>query len=57
MLELAIGALVVSLIAGAFGFTGLSAGAASVAKLFFGLFLVIALALFVLFVLGVSLVF
>ena len=54
MLEFAIGALVVSLIAGALGFTGIAGAAASVAKIVFGLFLVLALGLFLLVLLGVS---
>ena len=57
MLELAIAALVISLIAGGLGFTGVAAGAASVAKLLFGIFLLIAVVMLVLFFLGVSLVF
>ncbi|MCW5982339.1 MAG: DUF1328 domain-containing protein [Bryobacteraceae bacterium] len=56
MLEIAIGALVISLIAGGLGFTGIAHAAAAVAKLVFGIFLVIALILFVLIALGVSLV-
>lgn len=54
MLELAIGALIVSLIAGALGFTGIARGAATVAKWTFGCLLVIALLLFALIALGVS---
>lgn len=50
----AIGALVISIIAGALGFSRLSAGAAVVAKVLFGIFLVIALILFVLIVLGIG---
>ena len=46
---------VVSLIAGALGFTGVARGAASVSKVLFGLFLVIALVLFLLVILGVDL--
>lgn len=57
MLELAIIALVISFVAGGLGFTGVSAGAASIAKVLFGLFLVVALILFLLVWLGVSLVF
>ena len=57
MLELALVALFISVIAGALGFTGVAAGAESVAKLLFGLFLIVAIVLFVLFFLGVSLVF
>lgn len=55
MLEIALAALVISLIAGALGFTGISRGAAKVAKFFFVLFLVVALIFGVLFVLGISL--
>jgi uncharacterized membrane protein YtjA (UPF0391 family) len=54
MLELAIGALVVSLIAGALGFTGVARAASGVAKILFGLFLVLALLFFLLVWLGVS---
>ena len=54
MLELAIGALVVSLIAGALGFTGIARAASGVAKIVFGLFLVLALLFFLLIWLGVS---
>ena len=54
MLELAIGALIVSLIAGALGFTGVARGAAAVAKVIFGLFLILALLLFLLIMLGVG---
>jgi uncharacterized membrane protein YtjA (UPF0391 family) len=50
---LGIGALVISIIAGALGFTRLSAGAAVVAKVLFGIFLVIALTLFLLVILAV----
>lgn len=53
----AIGALIISLIAGAFGFTGVARGAASIAKILFGIFLIIALILFVLVVLGVTAIF
>lgn len=38
MLEIAIAAIVVSLVAGAFGFTGVARGAANVAKVIFGHF-------------------
>lgn len=55
MLELAIAALVVSLIAGAMGFTGVSRAAAGVAKIVFGIFLVLALLLFLLVLGGISL--
>ena len=56
MLEFAIGAFIISIIAGALGFSGVAAAASSVAKVVFGLFLVIALVLFVLVWMGVSLV-
>jgi uncharacterized membrane protein YtjA (UPF0391 family) len=54
MLKWAIIALVVSLIAGALGFTGVARGAATVAKVLFVVFLVIALLFFVLLILGVG---
>ncbi|HYZ85251.1 MAG TPA: DUF1328 family protein [Bryobacteraceae bacterium] len=56
MLELAITALVISLIAGALGFTKVAAGAAAIAKIIFGIFLVIALILFALIAMGISLI-
>ncbi|MBK9054509.1 MAG: DUF1328 domain-containing protein [Chloroflexi bacterium] len=55
MLQWAIVALVISLIAGALGFTGVAKGAAQAAKIFFAIFLVIALGLFLLLLLGVDL--
>jgi len=54
LLSWAVTALIISLIAGALGFTGVAAGAAVVAKFIFGLFLFIAVALFVLVMLGVG---
>lgn len=42
MLRYALIFFVVSLVAGALGFTGISAGAGRIAKILFGLFLVIA---------------
>jgi uncharacterized membrane protein YtjA (UPF0391 family) len=48
MLKWALIFLVVSLIAGALGFTGVAAGAANIARILFGLFLVIFLILLVL---------
>jgi uncharacterized membrane protein YtjA (UPF0391 family) len=57
LLELGIIAIVVSVLAGALGFTGVARGAASIAKILFGIFLGIAIILFVLFALGVSFVF
>ena len=41
MLKWAIIFLVISLIAGAFGFTGIARGAATIAKVLFGLFLIL----------------
>lgn len=41
MLKWALIFLVISLIAGAFGFTGLARGAATIAKVLFGLFLIL----------------
>ena len=55
MLELAIGALLVSLIAGALGFRGVASAAGTVAKVIFGVFLLIALVLFLLLLAGISL--
>ena len=54
LLMWAILALVVSLIAGALGFSGVAAGAATIAKVLFGIFLVIAAILFLLVVLGIG---
>lgn len=45
-------ALVISGIAGAFGFSGVASGAKTVAKVLFGLFLALAVVLFVLLLLG-----
>ena len=47
MLKWALFFLIIALIAGAFGFTGVAAGAATIAKILFGIFLVIFLALLV----------
>lgn len=55
LLELAVVALVIALVAGALGFTGVARGAATVAKWAFGCFLLIALVLFAMVVLGISL--
>jgi uncharacterized membrane protein YtjA (UPF0391 family) len=54
LLQWALIAFVISIIAGALGFSGVASGAATLARVFFGLFLVIALILFVLALLGVS---
>lgn len=48
-------ALVISLIAGALGFSGVARGAGTIAKILFGIFLVIAVLLFILLLLGISL--
>ena len=48
MLKWAIFFLVISMIAGALGFTGIAAGAARISKILFGVFLLIAAVLFVL---------
>ncbi len=55
LLEWAIGALVISLIAGALGFTGIASGAATISRIFFVIFLIVAVALFLMLALGVSL--
>lgn len=47
-------AIVVSLIAGGLGFSGVAAGAASIAKLLFGIFLLIAIVLFAMIALGIG---
>jgi len=54
LLTWAIVALVVSLIAGAFGFTGIARGAANLARILFGIFLAIAVVLFVMVILGIG---
>jgi uncharacterized membrane protein YtjA (UPF0391 family) len=54
LLQWAVIAFVISIIAGLLGFSGVASGAASLARIFFGLFLVVALVLFVLVLLGVS---
>jgi uncharacterized membrane protein YtjA (UPF0391 family) len=53
MLELAIGLLIIALVAGALGFTGIARGAASIAKFIFVAFLVVAGLIFVLGLLGI----
>jgi len=55
MLGIAITALVISLIAGTLGFTGIAAGAATIAKIIFGIFIVVAAIFFVLIAAGISL--
>lgn len=52
MLEIAIGALVIALIAGALGFTGVARAASTIAKIAFAIFLILALGLLLLIALG-----
>ena len=54
MLKYAIVFAVISLIAGALGFGGIAAGAAVIAKMLFGLFLLLAVVFLVLAALGVG---
>ncbi|WP_035986572.1 DUF1328 domain-containing protein [Leptolyngbya sp. KIOST-1] len=49
-------ALVIAVIAGVLGFSGIARGAAKISRILFGSFLLIALILFVMVVLGVGLV-
>jgi len=53
----AIIAFVVSLAAGALGFTGVARGASTVAKWLFAIFLIIAIVLVLLVILGIRLIF
>ena len=50
-------ALVISVIAGALGYSGVARGAATIAKVLFGIFLVIAILLFLFVILGVAAIF
>jgi uncharacterized membrane protein YtjA (UPF0391 family) len=54
LVEMAIIAVIVSFVAGALGFTGVARGAGQIAKILFGIFLVIALVLLALILLGVG---
>jgi uncharacterized membrane protein YtjA (UPF0391 family) len=54
LLQWALIAFVVAIVAGLFGFTGVAQGAASVGRVLFGLFLVVAVIFLVLALLGVS---
>ena len=54
ILQWALVAFFVAIVAGLFGFTGVAQGAASIGRVLFGLFLVIAAILLVLALLGVS---
>lgn len=56
LITLAIVAFLVSIIAGALGFTGVARGAATAAKVLFGIFLLIAVILLAMALLGLSLV-
>ena len=50
----AIIALVIALIAGAMGFTGVARGAATISRVLFAIFLIIAVVLFIMIVLGMD---
>lgn len=54
LLQWALIAFVATIVAGLFGFTGVAQGAASVGRVLFGLFLVIAAVFLVLALLGIS---
>lgn len=54
MLKYAIIFALISLVAGALGFGGVAAGSAGIAKVFFGLFLILAVVFIVLAALGVG---
>jgi len=54
LLQWALVAFVVAIVAGLFGFTGIAQGAASLGRTLFGLFLVVAAVFLVLALLGVS---
>jgi uncharacterized membrane protein YtjA (UPF0391 family) len=54
LLGWAVVALVVSLVAGGLGFSGVAQGAATIAKILFGIFLVIAVLLFIFVILGIG---
>lgn len=54
LLQWALIAFVVAIVAGLFGFTGVASGAASIGRVLFGLFLVVAVIFLVLALLGVS---
>ncbi len=57
ILELAIAALIIAVIAGMLGFSGVAAGAATVAKWLFGIFLVLAVVFFIMLALGITVLF
>ncbi len=56
LLGWALVAFVISIIAAVFGFTGIARGAATIARVLFGLFLFIALVLVVLVLLGIDII-
>jgi uncharacterized membrane protein YtjA (UPF0391 family) len=56
MLKWAIIFFIISIIAGALGFSGVARGAASIAKLLFGLFLILAIVFLVLLYAGIAVV-
>lgn len=47
-------ALIIALVAGALGFSGVARGAATIAKVLFGIFLVLAIIFFIMVVLGIG---
>lgn len=55
LLTWAIIAAVIAVVAGALGFTGIARGAATISRILFGIFLLVALVLLALFFFGVSL--
>jgi uncharacterized membrane protein YtjA (UPF0391 family) len=57
LLQWALIALVIAIIAGALGFSGVARGASSVAKWLFGAFLVVAVVLGLLVILGINIIF
>ena len=54
LLMWAIVAFVIAIVAGSLGFTGVAKGAATISKVLFGIFLVIAILLIILVVLGIG---
>lgn len=54
LLAWAIVAFVIAIVAGSLGFTGIAKGAATIAKVLFGIFLVIAILLIILVALGIG---
>jgi uncharacterized membrane protein YtjA (UPF0391 family) len=56
MLKWAIIFFLISIVAGALGYSGIAAGAAGIAKILFALFLILAILFFILLFAGISLV-